>query len=161
MKIERQRHEPPEQVAAELGDDPLPHHAEQVGLQEAADGLDQEQPEQDDDEAVQPGRVAAGHDLGRDPRDHQREGQPDQGRDDEPDERDPEPPEIRAEIVEQAPPRDATEPADLADDGARVGRHAGKLLGHRAMMAPTVDSRRRSGQTLLPVTIRSTGPSGS
>ena len=41
VEVERQRHEPAEQVAAQLGDDPLPHHAEQVRLQEAADGLDQ------------------------------------------------------------------------------------------------------------------------
>ena len=40
VEVERQRDEPPEQLAAELGDDPLPDHAEQVRLQEAARGLD-------------------------------------------------------------------------------------------------------------------------
>ena len=43
MEVERQGHEATEQLAAQLGDDPLTHHAEQVGLQEAADGLDHEQ----------------------------------------------------------------------------------------------------------------------
>ena len=43
--------EPPEQLAAELGDDPLPDHAEQVGLEEAADRLDAEQPDEHDDRA--------------------------------------------------------------------------------------------------------------
>ena len=46
VEVERQRHQPPEQVAAELGDDPLPDDAEEVRLEEAADGLDAEQAEQ-------------------------------------------------------------------------------------------------------------------
>ena len=95
VEVERQGHEPPEQVAPELGDDPLPHHPEQVRLQEAADGLDAEQHEQDDDQAVEPRCVATGHDLGRDPGDDQREGEPDERRDDEPDERDREATDVR------------------------------------------------------------------
>ena len=46
VEVERQRDEPAEQLAAQLGDDPLPHHAEQVRLEEAADGLDEEQPDE-------------------------------------------------------------------------------------------------------------------
>ena len=57
--------EPAEQLAAQLGDDPLPHHAQQVGLHEAADRLDAEQRDEHHDQAVEPGRVAARDDLGR------------------------------------------------------------------------------------------------
>ena len=53
-------------------------------------------------------------------------------RDDEPDEGDRERPQVRAQVAEQARPRDAAEAADLADDGAGVGRDAGELLGHGA-----------------------------
>ena len=77
VEVERQRHEAAEQVAAQLGHDPLPDDAEQVGLEEAADRLDAEQPEEQHDQAVEAGRVATGDDLGRDPGDDQREGQPD------------------------------------------------------------------------------------
>ena len=40
-----------EQLAPHLGDDPLPHHAQEVGLHEAAQGLRQEQHDQPDDSA--------------------------------------------------------------------------------------------------------------
>ena len=136
MEVARQRHEAPEQVSAELGDDPLPHHAEEVRLEEAADRLDDEQPEEDQDEAVEPCGIATGDDLGRDARDDQREQQPQQRRQDQPDHRDGESPGVRPQVAEQARPRHAAEAAHLADDSARIGRDARELLGHVPMMSP-------------------------
>ena len=45
VEVERQRHEPAVQLAAQLGHDPLPDHAQQLRLDEAPDGLHAEQPE--------------------------------------------------------------------------------------------------------------------
>ena len=130
VEVERQRDESPEQLAPDLGDDPLPDHAEQVRLQEASRGLHEEQPDQGDDQAIEPGRVAAGNDLGRDPGDDQREGQPDGRRDDEADERERERPPMRPQVGEQPRPRNAPEAAHLTDDGPGVRRDPGELLGH-------------------------------
>ena len=47
VEVQRERHEAIEQLAPHLGDDPLPHHAQEVRLHEAAQRLRQEQ----DDEA--------------------------------------------------------------------------------------------------------------
>ena len=149
VEVERQRHQPAEQVAPELGDDALADDAEQVRLEEAADRLDAEQPEQDEDEAIEAGRIAAGDHRGRDPGDDQREGETDERREDEPDHGDAEPPRVRAEVAEQASPRHAAEAADLADDGAGIGRDTGELLGHAAMMSPTPKAAwRRDGEVV-------------
>ncbi len=130
VEVERQRDEPPVQLATELRHDPLPHHAEQVGLDEAAHGLHAEQRDEHDDQPIEPVRVAAGDDRGRDAGDDQRKGEAEGGREDEPDQRDRERPPVRAEIAEQPPPRHAAEAADLAHDGAGIGRDARELLGH-------------------------------
>ena len=143
MEVERQGHEPPEQLAAELGDDPLPHHAEQVRLEEAADGLDAEQPDEQDDQAVEAGRVAAGDDLGRDPGDDQREGQPDGRRDDQADEGDRErPPGAAAGSANRRAHGTPPNPRTSRTTAPGVGRDAGELLGH-----PTDDAiSRRDAQ---------------
>ena len=57
VEVERERDEPAEQLAPKLGHDPLPHHAEQVGLEEARDRLHDEQDQQADDQPIEPGRV--------------------------------------------------------------------------------------------------------
>ena len=130
VEVERQGDQPPEQLAAELRDDPLPHHAQEVGLDEPADRLDAEQGDEHHDQPVQAAGLAARDDLGRDPGDDQREREADGRRDDEADQRDRERPPLRSEVAEQPAPRHAAEAADLANDGARVRRDTRELLGH-------------------------------
>ena len=139
MEVERQRHQPPEQLAAQLGDHPLPHHAEQVRLQERAERLHAEQQEQHEDEPVQARRVAAGDDRAGDPGDDEREQQAQRRRQHESHEGDRERQPVRAQVAKQAAPRHAAETADLANHGARVGRHARELLAHgRWLMSGSV-----------------------
>ncbi len=119
VEVQRQRHEALEQLAPHLGDDPLPHHAQEVGLHEAAQRLGEEQHHEPDDQRVEGRGVAAGNDL-RDEACHdegheQREARPQ----DEPDQRQAERGEVRTEVAEQAPPRHATDDPDPAGDLAR------------------------------------------
>ena len=50
---------------------------------------------------------------------------------------------MRSQVAEQPAPRHAPEAADLADDGARVGRDAGELLGHGPDDGTQARGRRR------------------
>ena len=101
--------------------------------------------EQDDDEPIEAGRSPPATTCGGDPGDDQREGEPDEADDrTSPTSAIPNRRQVRSQVVEQAAPRHAAEAADLADDGARVGRHAGELLGHAPMMAPTAARPTRS-----------------
>ena len=76
-----------EQLAAHLGDDPLPHDAQEVGLHEAAQRLGEEQDDEPDDQPIEARGVAAGDDLRDEPRDHERHEQRETRPQDEPDER--------------------------------------------------------------------------
>ncbi len=116
VEVEREGHEALEQLAAHPGDDPLAHGAQDVGLDEAAQRLGEEQDEQGGDQPVEPRAVAAGHDLGHQARDDQRHQQAQPGPEDKSGDRDPERPVVGPEVAEQAPPRDAGEAADAAGD---------------------------------------------
>ena len=120
MEVERERDEPPEQLTPELGHDPLTHDPQQVGLQEAAGGLDAEQRDQHDDQPIKARAVAAGDDFRGDPRDDQREGEAKAGTDDESDQRDRERTPVRSKVTEEPPPRHAAKATNLPDDGAGV-----------------------------------------
>ena len=78
VEVEREGHEPPIQVAAELGHDPLPHDPEQPRLDEPATAWTQNSTTSSSDESVEPARVAARDDLAGDARDDEREGEPDE-----------------------------------------------------------------------------------
>ena len=131
MEVERQGDQSAKEFAAELGHDALADDAQQVGLEETADRLHAEQPDQGEDQPIQAPTVAAGHDLRGDPGDDQGEGQPHGGGDDQADQRDGERPPLRAQVAEQASPGHATKAAHLADHGGGIGRDSGELLGHR------------------------------
>ena len=130
MEVERQGDQPPEELAAQLGDDPLPHHAQQVRLHEPTHRLDAEQPDEHHDQPVEPARVATRDHFGRDARDDQGERQADRRRDHETDQGDGEWAPVRSEVAEQPAPRHAAEAADLANDGPSVRRDPRELLGH-------------------------------
>ena len=114
-----------EQLAAHLGDDPLPHHAQEVGLDEAAQRLGQEQDDEPDDQRVEGGGVPAGDDRRDEPRDDERHQQREPRPHDEPDQGEAERREVRPQVAEQAPPRHAAHDPDPASDLARRRRRSG------------------------------------
>ena len=130
MEVERQGDQPPEEFAAQLGDDPLPHHAQQVRLHKATHRLNAEQPDEHHDQLIQPARVATRDHFGRDAGDDQGERQADRRGDDATDQRDGEWAPVRSEIAEQPAPRHTTEAAHLADDGPSVRGDPRELLAH-------------------------------
>ncbi len=122
--------QPPEELAAELRDDPLSYDAQEVGLDEPAERLNAEQGDEEDDQPVQAAGLAASDHLGRDPGDDQRKREAGGRRDDEAHQRDRERPPLGSEVAEQSPPRHAAEAADLTNDGTGVRWDACELLGH-------------------------------
>ena len=151
VEVERQAHEAREQLAAELGDDPLPHHAQVVGLDEPAQRLGEEQDQHPDDQAVEPGRVAACDDLGHEPGDDERHEQPEPRADEQAHDRDRERGGVRAEVPEQPAPRDAAHGADPVGDELRVGGDQALRRVHRPIM-PRAGARTARCPTMGPCT---------
>ena len=160
VEVERERHEAVEQLAAHLGDDPLPDDAEEVRLDEAAQRLGEEQDDEPDDQPVERRRVPAGDDRGDEPGDHERHQQRQPRPEHEADEREAERAQVRAQVPEQAAPRHAGHDPDPAGDlarrsvGAADGLHARRSCHGtgRATPAPPGGSAPAAEEARLDVT---------
>src|SRR5450759_2176012 len=126
-----------------------------IRLEEAPDGLHREEDDEEQDDPVEPGHLATGHDDRRDLGDQEREEQPEARRQDEPHEGQGEAPDVRPEIPREAAPRDAAQAANLADDVSGARRDARSLVAHGALRrrpaaprGPTLPSARRPPRAL-------------